>query len=107
MIDITDLCHLYLPAPPCLLSQTVKGVTQTQVRLHKCRQFGAYTERFGIGLFLLVICEWPVVRWPDRRASNWFSYGRSWNILKDNRDRWFLLSSRAILQVEKLFTMDL
>jgi len=37
--DIAILHHLYL-------------------LLRKCRQFGAYTESFGIGPFLLIIGEW-------------------------------------------------
>jgi hypothetical protein len=44
---------LYLPAPPCSLSKARTVVTQAQVRLRKCRQFGAYAEQFGIGLFFV------------------------------------------------------
>jgi len=52
-VDIANSRHLYLPAPPCFLAKARTGVTQAQVRLRKCRQFGAYTVQFGIGPFLI------------------------------------------------------
>jgi len=54
---ITCTClhpRAFLPAPVGNRGTGAKartGVTQAQVRLRKCRQFGAYTKRFGIGPF--------------------------------------------------------